>query len=181
MPDYVGLEIHRDRINKTIKINQQMYINRIIAKFKMENANPTSTPSDTNVFLSKTGEDSEVQFPFRQAIGSLIFAAIVSRPDICYAVGELSKFTENPKLCHVTALKRIFRYLKATTNYCIKYKMKNCITLEGYTDADFARDVNTRRSTTGYVFLINNSAITWRSHRQKTVKVLRRRYGLNNY
>lgn len=166
---YVGLEIHRDRMNKTIKIDQQMYINKIIAKFKMQNASPISTPADTNVFLSKSSDEGEVQFPFRQAVGSLMFAAIVSRPDISYAVGEVSKFTENPKHCHVTALKRIFRYLKATTNYCIEYKKKNCINLEGYTDADFARDIDTRRSTTGYVFLINNSAITWISHRQKTV------------
>lgn len=166
---YVGLEIYRDRLNKSIKINQHMYIKKTIKKFNMENASPITTPADINTYLSKSSEESEVSFPFRQAVGSLMFAALVSRPDISYAVGEVSKFTENPKSCHVVALKRIFRYLNATSDYCIKYQKEDSVNLVGYTDADFARDIDTRRSTTGYVFLVNNSAITWRSHRQKTV------------
>lgn len=146
-----------------------MYIKKIIKKFNMENASPITTPADINTYLTKSNEESHVPFPYRQAVGSLMFAAIVSRPDISYAVGEVSKFTENPKSCHVVALKRIFRYLNATSDYYIEYKKEDSVNLVGYTDADFARDIDTRRSTTGYVFLANSSAITWRSHRQKTV------------
>lgn len=135
----------------------------------MENASPITTPADINTYLTKSNEESHVPFPYRQAVGSLMFAAIVSRPDISYAVGEVSKFTENPKSCHVVALKRIFRYLNATSDYYIEYKKEDSVNLVGYTDADFARDIDTRRSTTGYVFLANSSAITWISHRQKTV------------
>lgn len=167
---YVGLEIHRDRLNKSVKINQQLYIKKIINRFNMNNANAMSTPFDSNIYLSKSRGECEEKFPFRQAVGSLMFAAIVSKPDIFYAVGEVSKFTESPKNSHVVALKRIFRYLKATLlDYCIVYKLENTFKFEGYTDADFAHDIDTRRSTTGYIFLINDSAITWRSHRQKTV------------
>lgn len=135
----------------------------------MENANGIATPSDCNVHLSKSSEEEDVNYPFRQAVGCLMFAATVSRPDIAYSVGELSKFLEHPKQCHLQALKRIFRYLRSTINVCIEYKASKQLKFEGYADADFARDVDTRRSTTGYVFLINDSAITWRSHRQKTV------------
>lgn len=166
---YVGLEIHRDRLNKSIKINQYSYIKKILRKFNMDDANTISTPSDCNTYLTKSTDEDEVQYPFRQAVGSLMFAAIVSRPDISYAVGEVSKFTDSPRNCHVHALKRIFRYLKATMSHYIEYKSNNSFKFEGFTDADFARDIDTRRSTTGYVFLINDSAITWRSHRQKTV------------
>lgn len=166
---YVGIEICRDRENNSIKINQRAYIEKILRKFNMETANDISTPADCNTFLTKYVDEEDVKFPFRQAIGSLNFAAIVSRPDISYAVGELSKFTENPKSSHVNALKRIFRYLKATIYYCLEYKASDVLTFNGYTDADFARDVDSRRSTTGYVFFLNECAITWRSHRQKTV------------
>jgi hypothetical protein len=141
----------------------------VIEKFQMSEAKDLSTPCDCNVILSKCTDQKNAKFPYRQAVGSLMFAATVSRPDISYAVGEVSKYLENPKECHVAAVKRILRYLKATSKYHIKYKAMNEIKFEGFTDADFARDIETRKSTTGYVFLINDSAITWRSHTQKTV------------
>ncbi|XP_036347223.1 secreted RxLR effector protein 161-like [Rhagoletis pomonella] len=105
---------------------------------------------------------------YRQAIGSLMFAAIVTRPDISYAVGEVSRFMDNPKPSHVSAVKRILRYLNGTAERGIQYSGPST-TLKGYSDSDFARDVDTRKSTTGYVFLVGGGVITWKSHRQKTV------------
>lgn len=168
---YVGMEIKRDRVAKTISIAQSAYIGKLIEKFNMIEANPLSTPADTNVILMKTDDTNEMNFPYRQAVGSLMYAATVTRPDISYAVGEVSRFLENPSYEHIVAVKRIIRYLKRTINYGIVYGSvnENAFTLSGYTDADFARDIESRRSTTGYAFLIGGSIVTWRSQRQKTV------------
>lgn len=166
---YVGMEIKRDRTNKTITITQTSYIEKIIEKFRMSDSKPISTPFDPSTILSKSDEECEVNFPYRQACGSLAYAATVARPDISYAVGEVSKYMEKPNQSHVNAVKRILRYLNHTKELGITYGGSNEVSLIGYTDADYARDVDTRRSTTGYAFEICNGIVTWRSQRQKTV------------
>lgn len=110
-------------------------------------------------------------FPYRQAVGSLMFAAIVSRPDISFAVGAVSRYLENPSSAHVNAVKRIIRYLNGTKNFGIEYGglSTSSTMLKGYTDSDHAHDIDTRRSTSGYVFLLNNGIVTWKSYLQKTV------------
>src|SRR5207248_8640025 len=101
-------------------------------------------------------------------VSELIFAAIATRPDIICAVGQLSQFNSNPSSKHLLAAKHVLRYLKGTLTLGITYR-KPPIKLTGLTDADWAGDVNTRRSTTGYVVMLNNGAEAWRSQRQPTV------------
>lgn len=169
---YVGMEIKRNRKDHTITITQASYIKRMIEKFGMAESKTISTPSDVSTILQKSEEENIPNFPYRQACGSLTYAATVARPDIAYAVGEISKFMEKPNDSHVNAVRRIFRYLNRTINIGITYGDSGTNTntnLIGYTDADYARDVDTRRSTTGYAFKIGNGIITWRSQRQKTI------------
>jgi len=97
-----------------------------------------------------------------------MFAACVTRPDIICAVGQLSQFLNKPSSKHLLAAKRVLRYLKGTANLGITYRPPP-MRLTGYSDADWAGDVNTRRSTTGYVVMLNNGAIAWKSQRQATV------------
>lgn len=166
---YVGIEISRNRNENTISISQGAYIDRIIRKFNMENSNSISTPADIGTFLTSTSDsDCAVKFPYRRACGSLTFAATVSRPDISYAVGEVSRFMENPSQMHVNAVKRIFRYLIRTKQMSITYGSNTC-DLIGYTDADHARDPETSRSITGYAFMLGNGIVTWKSEKQSHV------------
>lgn len=165
---YVGVEFKRDRVNKKIFINQKNYINKLINKFNMSECKTASTPADCNVILQKNQEEEKINFPYRQAVGSLMFASIVSRPDISYSVGAVSRYLENPGSTHVNAVKRIIRYLKGTNNYGIEYGGTSVV-LKGYTDSDHGRDIDTRRSTSGYAFLINNGIVSWKSYLQKTV------------
>lgn len=111
---YVGMEIKRDRVERTIGIGQSAYIRKIIEKFNMAVAKPLSASADMGVMLTKSGEDDGSKFPYRQAVGSLMYAATVSRLDISYAVGEVSRFLEKPSSEHILAVKRIIRYLKRT-------------------------------------------------------------------
>lgn len=167
---YVGMEIERNREERTITITQASYIEKIVEKFGMSESKGISTPFDVGTILRKSEDESTANFPYRQACGSLMYAATVSRPDVAYAVGELSKFMEKPNQSHVNAAKRVFRYLNHTKHIGITYGDSDTgTTLIGYTDADYARDIDTRRSTTGYAFKIGNGIITWRSQRQKTI------------
>lgn len=96
---FVGMEIQR--INGYIYIHQRDYIEQVIEKFCMSNANPVSTPADANVIITKNVDESTIHFPYREAIGSLLFLCSVSRPDISYAVNVLSRYVNNPGQLHV--------------------------------------------------------------------------------
>lgn len=171
----LGIRITRDKEKKTISIDQESYINDLLKKFKMDDRNGVMIPLDINQKLNVTmrpqneQEKTEVGgIPYRQAIGSLLFLSIITRPDISYAVNLLSRFCENPGKIHWGAVKRVFRYLKITSKYKITYGTTN-ENLVGYCDADWASDIDERRSTTGYLFTINGGAISWSSKRQQTV------------
>ncbi|KAG5898489.1 hypothetical protein JTB14_015493 [Gonioctena quinquepunctata] len=97
---------------------------------------------------------------------------MISRPDLAFAVSYVSQFMNNYSSQHWTAVKKILRYLQGTKSFGIIYgrcEEFNGIDLCGYTDADYAGDVTTRKSRTGYVFMINGSPVTWCSQRQQVV------------
>ena len=142
-------------------------------------ANPVSTPMDPNVKLeleskdqSETEGDPKIGHGYAQLIGSLMYLAIASRPDIAYSVNRLAQFTSSPKAIHWTAVKRIFRYLKQTKNAKLTYggndaEIKNH-ELNFFCDADWANGSN-RKSISGYVTIIAGGAIAWGSKKQQTV------------
>ncbi|XP_018373892.1 PREDICTED: LOW QUALITY PROTEIN: putative nuclease HARBI1 [Trachymyrmex cornetzi] len=139
----------------------------------MEDANEVSTPADNHTHLSSTGKERTIhEVPYREAVGSLIFAAIVTRPDIAFSVGVVSRFLDKYGYPHWNAVKRIMRYLKKTMDCGILYeRSQGSETVQGFSDSDFASDVDTRKSTTGYVFMLSNGPVTWNSQRQLTVSL----------
>lgn len=104
---------------------------------------------------------------YQSMVGSLMYVALATRPDIQFAVSNVAKYSTNPDQSHLTAVKRIFRYLKKTKDYILWYGESN--TLMGFADADFARDLDDRHSTSGYVFTFGNGAISWYSGKQKGI------------
>ncbi|XP_055916453.1 uncharacterized protein LOC129949190 [Eupeodes corollae] len=143
----------------------------------MNNCNPVSSPMDVNVKLSKENcpksEKEKLEMsnvPYQELIGSLLFAAQISRPDICFAVNFLSKFiNNNPGRLHWLAAKRILRYLKGTLNLKLSYNRNGNSEVVGFCDADYANDLDERKSVSGYVFLAQGGAISWGSRKQATV------------
>jgi hypothetical protein len=105
---------------------------------------------------------------YQSAVGFLMYAMLGTRPDLAYAVSVVSRFASNPNEHHWSAVKRILRYIKGTLelNLVFSGKLGN---LTGYSDADWAGDHDTRRSTSGYVFNVGSGAISWSSKRQPTV------------
>lgn len=167
----LGINIEQD--GKTIKLHQKHYILQMLKRFGMENANPVSTPADANVNLVKDdGVSKPVEAKYYQAIvGSLLYLSVATRPDISQAVGAASKFCAAPMEPHLTAAKRILRYLKGSLDSQIAYCQTASADIVGYTDANWAGDLDNRRSTSGNVFLLADGPISWTSKRQSVVAV----------
>jgi len=171
---YVGLEIERNRHKKTMFLHQSSYVQQLLRKFGMSNSNIVRVPADPHTDLKEiqAGDELLNNVPYREVVGSLTFLAMLSRPDISYAVNLVSRYCNKHANSHWQAVKRILRYLVSTVDYGILFeriKKQTDINLVNYSDTDFVGDVDTRKSMTGYVFLINNSLITWSSQRQKLV------------
>lgn len=121
--------------------------------------------------MCATTEEEKIEMkniPYRQAIGSLLFLTMITRPDISFSVNVLSRYCENPGKEHWSGVKRIFRYLKGTTEYGITYG-RNSEKLIGFPDADWGSDIDERKSITGYIFTLYGGAITWCCKKQPTV------------
>ena len=171
----LGVKIQRDRSKKLLTLSQEQYIQKILERFHMQSCKPIDNPIAKGEGLSldmcpKTpAERAEMKnVPYASAVGSLMYAMMCTRPDICYAVGLVSRYQSNPGRNHWKAVKRILRYLKGTANYSICYQGRD-LRLVGYTDADWGGDLDERKSTSGYAFLLNNGAISWSSKKQTCV------------
>ena len=168
---YLGVCIVQDKEEKQIFIHQGQYIEKILKKIGQKEAKSVSTPVDLNVKLQKeNGVSRPVDTTSYQSIfGSLLYAAITTRRDIAQAVGVVSKFCANPTQSHLTAAKRILRYLKGAGYFGLSYEKCADGNLIGYSDADWAGDVDDRHSTSGSVFLLAKGAVSWLSKKQATV------------
>lgn len=166
---FLGIDIIRDRTTKTIKLTQTRHTTDLLSKFSMEQSKPFDTPSSTAIKLTADGEPLDIKtHPYSTLIGSLMYLSSCTRPDIAQAVGALTRYMSKPTTAHWTAAKHVLRYLAGTTNYGIIFTPSDS-TLLSYCDANHAGDIDTRRSTTGYVFTFNSGAITWSSRLQPTV------------
>jgi len=178
----LGMGISQNPEDFSIKLFQTAYIDSLLKKHGLEDANPVSTPLDPNTKLDldpNEPNDPETQgeltehasASYAMLIGSLMYLAIGTRPDIAYSVQRLAQFTQNPKPAHWTAVKRIFRYLKGTRTLGITYGGAgelNNEELNIYCDADWASDSD-RKSISGYVLTLAGGAVAWSSKKQTTV------------
>jgi len=171
----LGMNIERDGPTGSIKLSQRQYIRELLTKFNMMNAKPVPTPLDSNIKPSneecphtERGKEEMRNIPYRELIGGLVYLANASRPDLSFAVSVLSRYCTNPGLVHWKMAKRVLRYLKGTSDYCITYQKQNSA-LCTYVDADWAGDVNDRKSCSGNVFILANGPISWEAKKQKSV------------
>ena len=195
--EILGCKVCVDSDLDCITLHQAQYMKEIITKFLPSDDLIThSVPADPTGHLihdqcAKSDEDHVFMrdIPYRQAVGSLLWLALCSRPDISYAVGQVAKFNSNPGPDHWKAVLRIFRYLKFTgpmgivykysvtnvDNQLVMFRSANDLgglgnpVLSGYSDANFARDIDTRRSTSGFIFMLAGAPISWQSRAQATV------------
>lgn len=163
--NFLGMKIECQD-DGSITVSQENYTKKILERFRMNECNPVTTPATREE--GETSEDIKEQVPYREAVGSLMYLATATRPDIAYAVSFAARAVEKPTRKDWNNVKRILRYLRGTNNFSIKYQ-KDCKQLAVYSDADYAGDVATRRSTTGVVAMFAGGAVSWTSQLQRTV------------
>ena len=145
---YLGLEIKLS--TASIFLSKRTYTNHILKTFKMRDCNYIKMPMEVHLKLQEETEGKQVSSTnFRSLIGSLTYL-MNTRPDLTYSVSYLSRFMDKPSSEHLLAAKRIMRYLKGTKNFGLLYTRENRdLKITGYSDSDFAGDVNDRKCTSG--------------------------------
>jgi len=173
----LGLEIRRNRLNRKLWLSQHKHTLDILQRFHHEHSRPVSTPLDPSISLSKVDSMSQEEkdfmsgVPYLSAVGSLMYLAIGTRPDIAYAVGLLSRFNSCPAKVHWKAIQRVFQYLKGTLDFCLEFGSSSVggVNLSVFSDSDYAGDTEKARSTSGYASFIGASCVNWSSRRQDVV------------
>ena len=167
----LGIEIIETE--RAIELSQHQYVEHILQRFGMENSNSVTTPLDKKLQLQRADPDEEIIDInlYQQMIGCLNYLVTGTRPDLAYTVSFLSQFMSHPLEIHHQAVKRVFRYLSRTRNMKLIYpRHYNCqLELFGYSDADYANCIDTRKSYSGYAFQLGNCTISWSSKKQNSV------------
>ncbi|XP_041003920.1 uncharacterized mitochondrial protein AtMg00810-like [Juglans microcarpa x Juglans regia] len=165
------LGIQVKQTNEGIFISQSKYAKDFVKKFGMEGKTHARTPMSTSIKIrtNPTGKNIDPTL-YRNMIGSLLYIT-ASRPDITFSVGVCARFHANPKESHLTAVKRILKYLSATVDYGIWYSKDSNLTLVGYSDADWVESANDRKSTSGCRFYIGGNLVVWMSKKQNSISL----------
>jgi transposase InsO family protein len=167
---FIGMEIARNRDAGTLKLSQKKLASELVSKYGMQEGKIKTTPLSDSIKLVKEEPNLDRErYNYAELIGSLLYLSVCTRPDIAQAVGALTRYMSAPSTTHWNAAKGVLRYIAGTPGYGINFTSPSY--LRGYCDSDFAGDLDTRRSTTGYVFLYNGGAISWSSRLQPTVAV----------
>ncbi|KAI3450211.1 hypothetical protein Pfo_006876 [Paulownia fortunei] len=172
------MEIKRDRRNKSLFLTQGSYIGKVLQRFAMYEAKSVSTPLGKHFKLSATqapGSDEEKNYmsrvPYASGVGNVMYEMVCSRPDLAYAISMVSRFMANPRDAHWEALKWTTRYLKGSMNLCLLFKKQEggLEYVEGFVDFDYAKNLDTRKSLTGFIFIIFGTTMCWKSSLQYVV------------
>ena len=177
--DYLlGIGIRRNLNSHQLWINSKQYILRKLEEFGMTDCKPVGTPINPSISLSKddspkTPDEIEAMrnVPYMSAVGSLLFLALVSRPDIAYAASVLCRFNSCPGMAHWKAVKHVFRYLSGTIDYELEYgpdpSANDLITV--MSDSDLGGNKDNGKSTTGYIIKVGSGVVSWCSKLQPVV------------
>ncbi|XP_070408090.1 uncharacterized protein [Nothobranchius furzeri] len=149
-----------------IKMDQSKYIQKILERSGMSDCKTRVTPCETKCDLTVEGDPTDPK-EYRAMVGSLIYIMTCTRPDICWIVSNLSRYMSDPRQKHVTAVKHVYRYLKGTQHYPLRYKRtENTLERFGFSDADWANDPGDRKSVTGYCFSLHEdgAVVSWKTN-----------------
>ncbi|XP_074313584.1 secreted RxLR effector protein 161-like [Silene latifolia] len=172
----LGIRIYRDRPNRLIGLSQSTYVDKVIRRFNMIDSKKRFLPMSHDITLSKAqcpstpNEQERMRnIPYASAIGSIMYAMLYTRPDVACALSMTSRYQKNPGEGHWTAAKNILKYLKRTKDMFLVFGEDEELVVSGYTDVSFQTDRDDSRSQSGYVFLLNGGAVSWKKSKQDTV------------
>lgn len=170
---FLGFHVERDRNNNALYLSQKQYLINVLRKFQMYDCKCVTTPMESKLQLkSDSNNNQSTSNPYRELIGCLMYVTLTTRPDLSAATNYFSRFQSDPSDEHFVHAKRILRYIKGTLDLKLKYiKDDTASLLHGYADADWAGDENDRKSTSGFVFKVYGSTVSWLSRKQATVSL----------
>lgn len=170
---YLGCNV--EQIDGKIKFHCGSAIKDLLVRYGLKSCNILATPMEDR--LSKANcpeigshEHKEMSSkPYRQVVGSISWIMLACRPDLAYVVNSLAKVQSNPGIVHYNAAKRVLRYLAGTQTLGIVFHNRAGRTITAFADADWAGDRDSRRSTTGYLFMLSGAPISWNCRLQPTI------------
>ncbi|KAF5453788.1 hypothetical protein F2P56_023508 [Juglans regia] len=164
---FLGLEVQFTPTGTLL--HQHKYTQDVISLGGLQSSNSVFTPLEVNLKLrQEEGEFLSDPSLYWQLVGSLNYLTI-TRPDISFAVQQVSQFMQAPRHLHLAAVRRILRYLKGTSTCGLFFHKESSLQLVGYSDADWAECADTRRSVTGWCMFLGNALISWKSKKQDRV------------
>ncbi|KAL1338001.1 hypothetical protein AAHE18_10G179200 [Arachis hypogaea] len=172
----LGIEILIDRSQGILGLSQKRYIEKILSRYGMKNCRLMDTPvAKGDKFSLKQCPKNDLERtamhdkPYASALGSLMYAQVCTRLDISFIVKVLGRYLSNPGMDHWTAVKRVMCYLKRTKDYMLTYRRSENLEIIGYSDSDFAGCQDSRRSTSGCIFILAGGVVAWKSNKQTLV------------
>lgn len=166
---FLGLEVLQR--SDGIFLCQKRYALEMLQRFGLDRSNSVHNPIVPGVKLTKNESGVKVDKTYyRQIVGSLMYLTS-TRPDMMFVVNLISRYMENPTELHLQVAKRVLIYLIGTTEFGIFYRKEGNSELLAYTDSDYAGDLDDRKSTSGYVFLLSSGAVSWSSRKQPIVSL----------
>jgi hypothetical protein len=167
----LGMQIKRDRTKRTMEITQTAFVEQLLERFDMQDCKAVGTPCD-QVLARVTDGSAGPSKQFMSLVGSELWLAMITHPEMSTAVQSFSRHLQATSEEHFAQAKRSLRYLQGVKHLGIKFSASSCgdkPELIGFSDADWGGDVDTRRSTTGYVFTLAGGPVSWSSRLQPTV------------
>lgn len=164
---YLGMSVCRR--GGDVVIHQQPFIVQLLLDFGMEQCKPVCTPAVAErLEADAEGELCDATL-YRTIVGKLLWLQSCTRPDLSFAVHQLCRYSCAPRASHLRAAKRVLRFLAGTSWCAIRYRQGVNVAIEGWSDSDWAGDVATRKSTSGYAFMVAHGALSWRAGLQSCV------------
>ncbi|KAG7547985.1 Integrase catalytic core [Arabidopsis suecica] len=167
---FLGIEVCRSP--EGLFLSQRKYTLDLLNETGYKDAKPAKTPLEEGYKVDRKGEKEDEKFDdaplYRKLVGKLIYLTN-TRPDICFAVNQVSQHMQAPTVYHWSMVERILRYLKGSSGQGIWMGKNSNTELVGYCDADYAGDRMDRRSTTGYCTFLGGNLVTWKTKKQKVV------------
>ena len=154
----IGIKIHRERSRDILVLFKETYINKVLERFNMKNCSPSVAP----IFEWEHMKN----LPYASTVGSLMYAQVCTRLDIEFVVRVLGRYQSNPGTDHWRAANKVMRYLQGTKDYMLVYRRTDSLEAISYSDANFAGYVDSRKSTSGYIFKLADGAVSWRTAKQ---------------
>jgi Reverse transcriptase (RNA-dependent DNA polymerase) len=168
----LGIKIYRNRYQKLIGLSQDTYIDKVLKRFNMQNFKKGNLPMSHGINFYKkhcpsTNAELETikKIPYASAIESIMYAMICTCSDVSYALSVTSRHQANPGIAHWTVVKTILKYLRRTKDIFLIYKGETELVVMGYTDASFQTDHDDLTSQSGFLFVLNYGAVSWKSYK----------------